>query len=350
MIQLDLPTVRHNDRHGEFSRPLWNAETIWQPRKSWRQWPTVIVDEFLHWYARHPESQKKEFDGKLHKQLPRLSRFAHSIQFELTRGTGVTRLAAPDGDWHESNLRRLYWVLGILMGRPIDTYGELYEVKDRGSDHRQERIPVSQTSASTSLHTDSSSVHVQPDLVGLLCLQPAREGGESRITSALTAHHRLHQMCPELLRELYGDFIRDMVTPGTELTIQKRLENRFPIFRKDPVCGLNFRYMRYWIETGQKLAGFPLKPVQKDALDALEQVLEAPGAVATFSLQPGEMLWLDNWTVAHDRTAYVDDPLRPRRLLRMWLDLPLGLRQCSRTSKEVMTCKSGQDGAKYSSE
>ena len=118
-----------------------------------------------------------------------------------------------------------------------------------------------------------------------------------------------------------------MVTPGTQPTIEQRLRNRFPIFYNDFARGLNFRYMRFWIETGHARAGAPLDDIQIAALDALEDALEAPGAVATFSLRAGEMLWLDNWTVAHDRTAFVDDPERPRRLLRMWLDLPPGLRQ-----------------------
>ena len=327
MIQLELQHTRHIYRPDEPSRALWNAKTIWQPEKSRRQWAFAVIDEFLRWYASHPDDDDTPPNGILNNQLPRLSHFARSIRFELTRGTGVTWLAAPDGDWHELTLRRLYLVLGTLMGQSIDTYGQLYEVRDRGSDHRQQRIPVSQTSASTSLHTDSSSAQVQPDLVGLLCLQPARQGGESRIASALTAHNILRNTCPELLEQLYGDFIRDMVTPGTEPTIRQRLRNRFPIFHDDPVRGLNFRYMRFWIETGHARIGLPLETDQIAALDALEQALEAPDAVATFSMRSGEMLWLDNWTVAHDRTAYVDDPQRPRRLLRMWIELPSGLRQ-----------------------
>ncbi len=327
MIQLDLQNARHIYRLGEPSRALWNSRTLWQPGKSRRGWEPAVLDEFQRWVARHPDADHSPSPGNLGRQLPRLSRFARSIRFELIRGSGVTRLAAPEGDWQEPTLQRLYLAVGTLMGRSLDTYGQLYEVKDRGSDHRQQRIPVSQTSASTSLHTDSSSAKVQPDLVGLLCLQPAREGGQSRIASALTAHRHLRNTCPELLKELYGDFIRDMVTPGSEPTIRQRLQNRFPVFHNDPLRGLNFRYMRFWIETGHTRIGLSLEEAQIAALDALEEALEAPDAVTTFSLRAGEMLWLDNWTVAHDRTAFVDDPQHPRRLLRMWLELPSGLRQ-----------------------
>ena len=327
MIDPDHQRVSRVEATGNAPRPLWNARTVWQPGGSQQAWPSVALNEFLSWHTDHPEGPNDEDDGSLPAQLPKLNRFAREIQRELTHGTGVALLSAPGDGWDESALRQLYWVSGILMGKPITSYGKMYEVKDQGTDHRRQRIPVSQTSASTSLHTDSSSALVQPDLVGLLCIQPAREGGDSRITSALTAHRLLEQTCPELLKLLYGDFFRDVVTPGTEPTLQCRLENCFPIYHNDPDRGLNFRYMRYWIETGQQGVSRPLSPAQIEALDALERALEAPGAVATFSMQQGEMLWLDNRTVAHDRTAYVDDPLRPRRLVRLWLDLPPGQQQ-----------------------
>ena len=321
MIQL----ARQTDDYQNPVRPGWTAETVWASRLSQCQWPLAVLDEFLHWHTSHPNGRKEENIDSLHTQLPGLSRFAADLRLELIGRTGVVRIAAPGGErgnWDESAWRQLYWVSGLLMGSPLDAYGKLYEVKDHGSDHRHKRIPVSQTSAATSLHTDSSSADIQPDLVGLLCLQQAREGGKSRISSALMAHEVLRQTCPDLLELLYCDFIRDIVTPGTHPTIERRLRNRFPIFCNDPMRGLNFRYMRYWIETGQQQVGRPLTATQVTALDALEHALEAAGAVATFMLQPGEMLWLDNRTVAHDRTAYVDDPRHPRRLLRLWLNLP----------------------------
>ena len=40
--------------------------------------------------------------------------------------------------------------------------------------------------------------------------------------------------------------------------------------------------------------------------------------MATFTLQRGEMLWVDNPTTLHDRTAYEDDP-GPQNLLRQWV-------------------------------
>ena len=55
------------------------------------------------------------------------------------------------------------------------------------------------------------------------------------------------------------------------------------------------------------------------ALDQLDAILEEPDSVATFTLQRGEMLWVDNTTTLHDRTAYEDDPNAPRLLLRQWV-------------------------------
>jgi alpha-ketoglutarate-dependent taurine dioxygenase len=40
--------------------------------------------------------------------------------------------------------------------------------------------------------------------------------------------------------------------------------------------------------------------------------------VLSFTLQRGEMLWVNNRTIAHNRTAFADDPQAPRTLVRMW--------------------------------
>jgi len=94
MIQLDPQNARHIYRLGEPSRALWNARTLWQPGKSRRRWEPAVLDEFQRWVARHPDADHSPSHGNLGGQLPRLSRFARSIRFELTRGSDVTRLVA----------------------------------------------------------------------------------------------------------------------------------------------------------------------------------------------------------------------------------------------------------------
>ena len=85
--------------------------------------------------------------------------------------------------------------------------------------------------------------------------------------------------------------------------------------------GLLFRYLRYWIEAGHERAGAPLSADQREALDTLDEVLRQPGLRVEFDLGPGEMLFVNNRWLLHNRTAFEDhpEPERRRHLVRLWV-------------------------------
>jgi alpha-ketoglutarate-dependent taurine dioxygenase len=168
------------------------------------------------------------------------------------------------------------------------------------------------------MHTDSSGKRVWPSIVGLACVRQAPVGGGSRLVSAAQAHETLRREHPELLARLYDGFLRDIVTPGSARTPADVAANRFPIFS---FAGrLALRYMRYWIERGHERAEEPLDEQALAAFDALDATLARPEHVVAFRMGPGDLLFIDNRTVAHDRDAYEEDPERPRLMLRLWLD------------------------------
>ena len=61
-----------------------------------------------------------------------------------------------------------------------------------------------------------------------------------------------------------------------------------------------------------------------EAVDFLDQVCERPQLQTKFTMQKGEILFLNNWTLLHRRTAFTDfpEPLKQRHLLRVWLSMP----------------------------
>jgi hypothetical protein len=235
------------------------------------------------------------------------------IQSTLWKGSGVVRILGLGG-LEEGLMRRAYALLAAGIGTPIDSYGRQYDVIDRGLDYRKAAIPVSQTSAETAFHTDSSSRWMNPAVVGLLCIRPALEGGLSMVSPAWKAEEQVGKARPELLRLLQADYVRDVVTPGVDT--ERVSLNRFPIFSRGPQ-GLIFRYMRYWIEKGQARVGQPLGSEQLEALDLLDHALARNSRC--FAMSPGEVLFIDNYRVAHNRTAYQDNPTAPRLLVRMWM-------------------------------
>src|SRR5262249_42074833 len=72
--------------------------------------------------------------------------------------------------------------------------------------------------------------------------------------------------------------------------------------------------------------GRELTPLQKAALDYFDEVSLRDDVVLRFRLEPGEMLFFNNYTHLHARTEFVngDAPEHQRRLLRLWLDVPGG--------------------------
>jgi len=60
-------------------------------------------------------------------------------------------------------------------------------------------------------------------------------------------------------------------------------------------------------------------------LDHFEAVTKRPELMLEFTLQPGEMYFINNYTIRHARTAFDDcdaEEERRRHLLRLWLDVP----------------------------
>jgi len=68
----------------------------------------------------------------------------------------------------------------------------------------------------------------------------------------------------------------------------------------------------------------PMEPVQREALDFLEEVAAEPGMHFRFRQNPGDILFLNNWVTYHRRTEFTDqaDPEKRRHLLRVWLSVP----------------------------
>ena len=81
------------------------------------------------------------------------------------------------------------------------------------------------------------------------------------------------------------------------------------------------RYLRYWIEAGHEKVGQPLTPSQRTALDVLDECLRLPHLRVEFDLKPGQMYFINNRWILHNRTAFEDYPEMERRrhLVRLWL-------------------------------
>jgi alpha-ketoglutarate-dependent taurine dioxygenase len=242
------------------------------------------------------------------------------VQTALESGRGFAIIHGPVRDrYSPEEMEVCYWLIGQLLGRPIEQNVQgtlLYDVRDTGQDVRS-GVRFSVTNAKSGFHTDNSFGRGVADYVGLLCLQSAKFGGLSQVVSGYTVHNELLARHPDALDALYQSFQIDRrggVRPGEGPTAQ------YPVLAWDG-RGLIFRYLRYWIESGHDKIGQPLSNAQRAALDALDDVANDPALRVEFALLPGDLFFINNRWILHNRTAFEDhsEPEQRRHLVRLWL-------------------------------
>ena len=133
--------------------------------------------------------------------LPQLSKFLHSIRNELLNGKGFLLFKGfPVQQWGNQKSAVAYMGLGTYLGYFVSQNGKghvLGHVKDLGEDAKQiDKVRIYRTNARQFFHADDS------DLVGLLCIARALEGGESDICSSHQVYNVLRAERPDVLETL----------------------------------------------------------------------------------------------------------------------------------------------------
>lgn len=251
--------------------------------------------------------------------LPRLAPRLRDIQQQLEDGAGAVRIHEfPCDGLSESQARLLYWAFSLHLGTPVSqsaTGERIFSVRDAGFGNTDPRARGPNTSKRLSFHTDRA------DVVGFLCLEQAREGGENEIASSIAVYNRILAERPDLLKVLLQPFyyLRHTVDGGNEHPWCRQ-----PVFSfQDGHFACCF--LRVLIERAardERLAD--LTPQQTEALDLVESIADEPGMHLRFRQQRGDLLYMNNWIVLHRRTAFVDHPEleRRRHILRLWLSMP----------------------------
>lgn len=243
---------------------------------------------------------------------PRLAR----VQRELLEGRGfVLWRGLPLASWGRRQCAVAFYGLGAHLGRALSQNAQghlLGHVRDLGLSSLDPSVRIYQTRERQTFHSDSA------DLVGLLCLQGARRGGASALVSSTTLYNELRARRPELAACLFEPLATDRrgeVPPGAKPYFEIPVFNWF-------AGRLSAIYQRQYINSAQRFADAPRLNVQQcEALDLLDALADDPALHFTMELQPGDMQFVHNHTLLHDRTAFDDwpEPQRRRHLLRLWL-------------------------------
>ena len=233
------------------------------------------------------------------------------------RGFVVLRGLAPHADDVAMAAAKFYGI-GTHMGNARSQNGKghlLGHVCDLGLSTTDGSVRIYQTTERQNYHTDSC------DIVGLMCLRGAKSGGRSGLVSSMTIYNEMLARRPDLVKLLFEPMATDR---RGEITADGRTYFEIPVFNWH-AGQLSALYAPHYVRSAQRLDGVPpLTEAQNEALDMLDALADDPGLHLEFALEPGDLLFVHNHTILHDRTAYEEwgDAARRRHLLRLWLAIP----------------------------
>ena len=249
--------------------------------------------------------------------LPRLATRLAEVRRYVLHGPGFFLLrGVPVERYSPLQAALAFRGVGAHLGEALSQNGKghvLGHVANLGLDYAAPATRGYQTPAELRYHTDGG------DIVGLLCVRPARSGGLSRIASSTTVWNALVRRRPELARALLQPFC---LSRWGEVGAGQQRYSRFALFT--PHAGrLIAAFVMSAIEKAQAFPEVPrLSALEAQALEAVNTLAGEDGIRLDMDFRPGDMQFISNDTTLHSRTDYEDWPERERRryLLRLWLD------------------------------
>lgn len=251
--------------------------------------------------------------------LPNFGPVLDRLRYEILNGRGfvLIRGLAVEGR-PTADSAAAYWGIGAHLGnaRSQNAMGHLLgHVRDVGLATSDPNVRTYQTTERQHFHTDSC------DIVGLLCLKTAKRGGLSSIVSSMAIYNVMATRRPDLVARLLRPFPTDR---RGEVPVGKKPYFEIPVYN-DFAGYLSVIYSRTYINSGQRFAeARRLEPADVEALDMFDDLANDADLRLDMELRPGDMQFLHNHTILHDRTAFEDwpEPERKRHLLRLWLAAP----------------------------
>ena len=296
---------------------VWSAETL-RARHDWLIELTAVQSQEI---VDSAERALALCDGDLTRLtrfqfvLPTLGRRFQALRQELLHGAGFLQLRGLVTDGRSRELTATaFWGIGLHIGGDavasqnrhghllghVTNLGESRDNAAQRGPYSNERIPF---------HVDCC------DVVGLMCLAPARSGGESSIVNSGFLFNEMLQRKPRLAAALMQPVYRDR---RDEVPAGKQPWYALPVFNQ--YAGL----MSVSIEPtyiGSVARHFDgIDPHTDTQLEGIEYAQALADELhVDIDFEPGDIQFVHNHVIMHSRKAFEDDPAAPRHLLRLWL-------------------------------
>jgi hypothetical protein len=251
--------------------------------------------------------------------LPTLGPVLESVCRRLIDGCGFALIRGlPIERYDQRQAAAVFFGIGAHLGnaRPQNAAGHILgHVRDVGKAGSDTDARIYQTNERQTFHTDSA------DVVGLLCLKQSKSGGESLLVSAETLYNEFLERRPDLLPRLFDPIATDRrgevpagMKPYFEIPVFSWFGGRLTVI-----------YQRQYIDSAQRFPDAPrLTPDHVAALDLFDELADDPALHLIMRLEPGDMQFVYNHALLHDRRGFEDwpEPERRRHLFRLWLAVP----------------------------
>lgn len=231
---------------------------------------------------------------------------------DLENGRGFFLLRGlPLEQFTQEQQHTIYYGLGLHLGIPVgqNPRGDILGAVENVGDPNDKQTRVYETNLFLPYHTDPS------DVVGLLSLRKAKQGGLSSLVSSAAIYNQILSEYPEYLGLYYKTYYY--------AHLGKQRPTPSPLFSYHK-GKLSCRYLRQYIELGHEMLEHPLSQVELKALDIFDEIMLREEMRLNMMLEPGDMQFANNYLVLHSRNSFEDheDVNQRRKLLRLWLKMP----------------------------
>ncbi|KAI9359200.1 hypothetical protein DFJ73DRAFT_117566 [Zopfochytrium polystomum] len=238
---------------------------------------------------------------------------------QILNGLGFLQIRGFDIDaYSDEDAIVVYAGLASYVGdkRLNQQNGVLMHVRADPEFQPQDISAPAQQTVSQVFHTDAIP---GGNIVSFLVLSHAASGGDTQLSSVGQVYNALARTRPDIVATLAQDWVLDIGNyfhgvPGRHavrplLTYDRDNGRVVAAIARRSVTGFGI-----W---GRHRSLPPVSDAQKEALDSLH-FLAAARSVSV-PVRRGDMQFVNNYEVFHAREAYVDEPLRTRHLVRLWL-------------------------------
>ena len=296
----------------------WTSDDVRDPAR-WTVSLTPADHEELDVALRHAKAKSLDLLQIDREDFPLrgLARKLAQVERELIDGRGFVRISALDvARYDDDDLTLLYWGIGMHLGEPWPQNKHGHVMGDVSDQNKSPGDPTVRGNeiglVALDYHTDGS------DLVGLMCLRPAKSGGLSCVANVVAIYNTMVETRPDLVAALFDELPWDYRGEEPAGGRPYYMRNVFTEHEGRLFC----RFVPTYIKSSQRHPEAPrLSPLAVEALDRVSALANLPEYNVYMDLRPGEMQFINNYHVLHGRTAYADDVPNgiKRHLKRLWL-------------------------------